>query len=347
MTGRSIEEFKSIAVIQTAFLGDTALILYLFDYLKKHYPEKKLTLALVTTPAAASYCRFAASVDKTIAYDKRDAHKGLEGLKTIANELKKNKVDLILAPHRSLRTTLLTEFAKPDFSVGFDKNAASFLYGKRVRHKFHLHEIERNFELLSPFGINKSSEELPEIKFNFRQEDIERVECLIEENGIVGKTAAVAPGSVWKTKRWLPESFAKLAVMLKKAGITPVFIGSVAEREFCTGLAEKSNGISIAGDTSIIQTIYFLKGCSVLISNDSAPVHFAGLVKCPVAAIFGATSPIFGFAPRGNNDKVIEIKNLNCRPCRLHGSKKCPIGTFECMERIRPEMVFEAVMEII
>jgi heptosyltransferase-2 len=76
-------------------------------------------------------------------------------------------------------------------------------------------------------------------------------------------------------------------------------------------------------------------------------MHLSVAVGTPVIAIFGATVPEFGFAPRGEKDIVIETKGLKCRPCAIHGGKSCPIETFECMLSIEPEFVFKKVMNII
>jgi hypothetical protein len=62
-----------------------------------------------------------------------------------------------------------------------------------------------------------------------------------------------------------------------------------------------------------------------------------------VIAIFGSTVPEFGFYPYGKNDVIFQTHNLACRPCGIHGRKKCPIKTFDCMERIEE---IEVVKEI-
>ena len=82
-------------------------------------------------------------------------------------------------------------------------------------------------------------------------------------------------------------------------------------------------------------------------TNDSAPLHIGVAMRTPVAAIFGATVPEFGFAPYGEHDIVIETKELDCRPCAIHGGTVCPIGTFVCMKNIEARMVYERVIGIL
>jgi heptosyltransferase-2 len=69
------------------------------------------------------------------------------------------------------------------------------------------------------------------------------------------------------------------------------------------------------------------------------------VASIPVFAIFGATVPEFGFGPFGPKAQIIENRHLTCRPCGIHGSKNCPMKTFDCMQSIKPEMVTEKIME--
>ncbi|MBC7186037.1 MAG: glycosyltransferase family 9 protein, partial [Calditrichaeota bacterium] len=85
-----------------------------------------------------------------------------------------------------------------------------------------------------------------------------------------------------------------------------------------------------------------IRRCRVLVCNDSAPLHLGVAVGTPVVAVFGPTVTDFGFGPLGKGHVVIE-RELPCRPCAIHGGRKCPIGTHECMTGIAGEEVYRAV----
>ena len=106
-------------------------------------------------------------------------------------------------------------------------------------------------------------------------------------------------------------------------------------------------GLVAAGRLTLLQSAELLRRCRVVVSNDSAPVHLAGGVGAPVIAIFGATSPAFGFAPRGPRDVVVETHGLPCRPCAIHGGDRCPERHFACMEKIHPFQVLEQVRQFL
>ncbi|OFY97020.1 MAG: hypothetical protein A3K10_07985 [Bacteroidetes bacterium RIFCSPLOWO2_12_FULL_31_6] len=58
-------------------------------------------------------------------------------------------------------------------------------------------------------------------------------------------------------------------------------------------------------------------------------------MNAPTTAIFCSTVPEFGFGPLADNSKIIETKDrLNCRPCGLHGFRKCPKNHFLCANSI-------------
>jgi heptosyltransferase-2 len=89
-----------------------------------------------------------------------------------------------------------------------------------------------------------------------------------------------------------------------------------------------------------------VKGALLVISNDSSPVHVAISVGTPVVEIYGATVPEFGFFPY-RNGVYVEVKGLPCRPCGIHGGRKCPEGHFKCMVDLKPEVVIEKAEELL
>ncbi len=347
MDSPRLDDFKHIAVIQTAFLGDVVLALPLVEIIKNNYPDIKVSF--VSTPLAAGITSSLKSIDSVIAYDKRGIRKGLDGIKHIAGYLREKNVDCIISSHRSLRTSLLTFFTKVDYSVGFNTSAFSFAYKKRIKYKKTVHEIERNLSLLQAFSDYDSLNlDYRNVELDISDNDKSYVESVVISSGLQNdKIIALAPGSVWETKKWKEKHFVTIANMLKDAGYTPVLIGSESDAPLCYRIAAGSNSVSFGGKFTLPQTIYFLSLIRLLLTNDSAPTHFAGLVDCPTVTVFGPTSPLFGFAPWSEKSLSLGLDNLKCRPCEIHGGEKCSIGTHECMENLLPETVFDAIVSLL
>jgi heptosyltransferase II len=340
-TFSKIDDFKRIVIIQTAFIGDVALALPLTTIMKQKNPDAKITF--VTTPAAASLVSCCSSVDNIITYDKRNLHKGYKGIKYIAGLLKNEESDCIICLHRSLRSSLVSYLSGVKFTVGYEKAALSFLFKNRIKYQKQSHEISRNLSFLSVFSGIYSDDSFPEVILDFSEDDTGMIDLKLKKEGIKGEKPLIvlAPGSVWETKKWKEEYFAELAVLMLKSDYQVVLTGSDNDKELCKRIAEKSGALNFAGQTTIPQTLILLSKSSLVVTNDSAPTHFAGLAGAPVITIYGPTSPGFGFAPTGKYSKVIENNELKCRPCRIHGSRKCPVKTHVCMTSISPQSVYE------
>jgi heptosyltransferase-2 len=265
-------------------------------------------------------------------------------MKNIAVKLMEN--DLLLIPHRSARSTLIAMLSGVSPRIGFDASSLSILHSMRIHRNDNDHEISKNLSLLSHF-MDYKEEPVIKLKSEFRFDagDIAFVQDLIADNNFhANKLIAIFPGSVWQTKRWIPSHFSNLVKLLDVEGYKIVLLGSRSESELCELITSGNSSINLAGKMSISQSLIFLEKCRLVITNDSAPTHFAGLMGTPVLTIYGPTSPIFGFYPIGEGSTYIELQDLKCRPCEIHGSNKCPINTHECMERIEASNVFTSAL---
>ncbi|MDO8667039.1 MAG: glycosyltransferase family 9 protein, partial [Gemmatimonadales bacterium] len=74
-----------------------------------------------------------------------------------------------------------------------------------------------------------------------------------------------------------------------------------------------------------------IRRASVLVSNDSAPVHLASAAGTPTIEIYGPTVPSFGFAARAEWSRIVEPDPMTCRPCHHHGPVVCPLVHHRCM----------------
>jgi heptosyltransferase-2 len=341
-----LTDFDNIVLNHTAFIGDVVLALPLTQLIKNIHPKAKITF--ITTPVAAELPQICDAVDEVIIFDKRNKFRGINGTIKFAALMYKYFFDLWISPHKSFRSTLIAALQKNTFRIGFDNASLSFLYDIKVKYYKNYHEIERNLELLMPFNIISNGILLKDVKITLNQNDINTAENIIEQ--YISRNSeyiVVSPGSVWETKKWREEYFIELCKMLINSGYQVLLNGSKSDEIICKRIALSSGAFSIAGLTNISQSLYIIKNAGLVITNDSAPTHFAGLVNTPVITIYGPTSPIFGFSPRSDINEIIYNENLKCSPCRIHGSKKCPLNTHVCMKSIKPEIVFKDALNII
>jgi heptosyltransferase II len=334
------KSFGHILIIQTAFIGDAILTLPMIQVLKNNYPQSSIDV--VAVPRSVEIFSNHPAISRIIPYDKRGRDRGFRGFWRLQNTLSAQKYDLIVIPHRSLRSALLGWTLRPAILLGFDRSAGRILFTKTERYNPALHEIERNLSLLASLKIQLDKNELPHVYPS--DEDKHVVDSLFESFGTRSgnQFIAIAPGTIWNTKRWPADRFSALCKQLVSECSALVLLGGKEDKVLCQEIAQTvdtKNILNVAGKLSLLQAAEMIRRCCVLISNDSAPMHLAVAVGTPVLAIFGATVPEFGFAPRGKHDIVLEKHGLRCRPCSIHGGDVCPIGTFDCMMAITPEFV--------
>jgi ADP-heptose:LPS heptosyltransferase len=90
------------------------------------------------------------------------------------------------------------------------------------------------------------------------------------------------------------------------------------------------------GKYNLNQSASLIKQSAKIISHDTGLMHIAAAFKKEIISVWGNTVPAFGFTPylADERSKIVEVKNLSCRPCSKIGYDKCPKGHFKCMTLI-------------
>jgi heptosyltransferase-2 len=328
---------KRVLIIQTAFLGDVILTLPVVQVLKEKNPDWKIDF--LSIPAVSVLFKHNPLVNKLIVYNKR----GGDSFSRIKKEVKGN-YDIVISPHRSARSGLIAYFSKAKRRITFDKTSFNFLYTDKVKYIGGVHEIQRNLSLLYPLGIEEEKIIRPELFLDIDERS--KITNLFtgEKISVDDDLVALAPGSVWFTKKYPREKFAEVLKLLSTTNSKVFLIGGEADRELGDYLIANSGNkkiINTIGELNVLESAELIKRCRVLLTNDSAPLHLANSVGTKVVSLFGATIPQFGFFPYGKDDVILETEGLVCRPCSIHGGKSCPIGTFICMNSIKEQTVYE------
>jgi heptosyltransferase-2 len=326
----------STLVIQTAFLGDVVLTTPLLSVLaERHGP-----VDVVTTPAAASLLDNHPAVRDVVRYDKHGVGRGWKPFRRLGRELRARGYDRAYLPHRSLRSALLALWSGAKERIGFADSAAAVTYTSRVPRPREGHEVER---LLALAGV-RPGEAAPPVSLGLVPTDLAAADAWLTSHGVGPDFVAIAPGSVWATKRW--PYYAELVAGLDR---TAVIVGGAEDTQLADAIVEAARGraVSAAGALSLRGSAALIRRAAVLVTNDSAPLHLATAVGTPVVAVFGPTVPEFGFGPRRSGDIVLGHDELPCRPCSTHGPPTCPLGHHRCMRDLSAGDVAAALAKII
>lgn len=343
---------RSIAVIQTAFLGDIILTSAFLRDLRELYPNEKIIF--VTTPAGEKMLSPNPWNIEFLVFDKRGRDKGPQGLWRMARSLRKHKIETVFCIHRSVRSALLAQMCGAKNRIGFKQSSMSFLWTQTADRDQFVYESEKNQALLKVFHPSCELEKpYPQLFLRDGAADIRDFHL---PNG---DFIVMAPSSVWATKRWPAERFGQVAASLWQSHKIPTIFVAGSEKadlevsriayEEASKLAANASFVNLAGLTNLEQLKAILAKAKIVFANDSAPLHIGVSFNKPTVACFGPTTKSLGFFPYGppERTKVLEIDGLSCRPCGLHGHHKCPEKHFRCMLDIKTESVVEAVKQFL
>ena len=326
-------------VIQTAFLGDVVLTTPLLAALAaRHGP-----VDVVTTPGAAPLLETHAAVRRVIPFDKKGADRGLGGLWRLARRLRAERYGIAYLPHRSLRSAALARLAGVPRRVGFHDGWPALYTGVR-RHPDTGHAIDRLLALADALPKHQTP---PSLELTLS--DRAAAERWLREAGITTAFVALAPGSIWGSKRW--PYYPALAVRLA-AQMPVVVVGGPEDAVLGEAIVEMvaaarapHRAVNACGALGLRPAAAMIGRAAALVTNDSAPLHLAQAVDAPTVALFGPTIPEFGFGPRGPRDRAMGVTGLPCRPCSRHGPPSCPLGHHRCMTLLDVEDVLHAIEE--
>lgn len=332
---------KSVLVIQTAFIGDVVLAVPLLEAVKILWAETALDV--LVRPPADNLLETLPFLRHVWSYDKHGRDRGAIGFLKWQARLRRQNYDLAIVPHRSLRSGLLAQMARIPVRVGFDRGGGRFLHTQRLPYHGYLHEIQRNLQLLSPFGPQPQVD--PPVVLP-SEEDVQVVDDKV--GWIENLTIALAPGSAWLSKSWPEAYYLTLGKKLAAIGCRLLLIGGTEDRDLCRKIAAGigAAALDLAGALTLRQSVEAMRRCALLVTNDSAPTHLGVAAGIPVLTLFGSTIPDYGFAPFGPKGKTLGIE-IYCRPCTDHGRQDCPQRHFRCMREITPDRVFAEVRQIV
>ena len=150
----------------------------------------------------------------------------------------------------------------------------------------------------------------------------------------------LCPGARWASKRWPIESFASLIDKLYSPNKRFAVIGGKEDQRLAEKLADHPHCLDLTGRTTLPELIEWLRVSTVLVTNDTGPMHIAAALKKPVVALFGSTHP-GRTGPYQTSGRVLQTDNLDCVPCL---ARDCVREVErECLRQITPTAVAAAV----
>lgn len=333
-----------IVVCCPNWIGDAVMATPALVALRKRFPESHL--ALVVRPYVVPVFDPAPYANEIIPW-------GPGGLSfgQVAARLRQRKFDFGVLLTNSFRSALLFFLGRVRERVGYARDGRSLLLTDRLK------PIKENgiyvptpvmtsyFDLVRPLGAHDLSTAM---ELYTSPADEMAADAVFASLGLDPRTTLVmAPGAAFGlAKCWPPERFAAIARRARdELSLQTLILSSSKELETARAIAAASDGSALVPSEPLptLRTVKALvRRSRAMVTNDSGLRHFAAAYDLPVVTIFGPTHINWTETWFPKETKLQAA--VECGPCQ---QRRCPEGHLQCMAKVTPEMVFDALSKAV
>ena len=307
-------QINKILVVTLSNLGDVVLTLPVFQSLYEAYPEAELHA--MVGPSAGMALENDPRLHRIMIYDKR---KNLAEKWKLLKQIRHEKYDLIVDLRHSWIGLL----------GGAKKRNSYFKFSNSNQHR-----VDKHLSALNGLVDKTSSTAWLLKKTSFASIHLEMGQ----------RTVVAAVGSKSDIKKWPAMHYAKLLDRLAfEESCRIILIGDKED----SADAEKVKHLMVSpvedrtGQTDWQTLLSVIRQASLVVTNDSAPLHIADSLKIPTLAIFGPTDPA-KYGPRSPRSVALSRK-IFCSPCE---KAQCRFH-HECLEELSPEEVYRKALQLL
>jgi ADP-heptose:LPS heptosyltransferase len=310
-----------ILIIRFSSIGDVVLTSPVIRCCKQQL--KNAEIHFIVKASFKNTLEHNPNVDKLITFEK--------DFKEVLPQLKKENYDHVIDLHNNLRSTRL-KLALGKKSSTFKKLNVKKWLAVNLKSKTALpdvHIVQRYLEAAAPLGVKDDGKGLDYFISEKDSIDLNPIDPNLK-NGFV----ALVVGGSYYTKK-IPLN--KLIEICNASKFPVVLMGGKEDNTIAEELISKTkNTFNTCGKFSLNQSAFLILNSAFVITSDTGLMHIAAAYRKKLFSVWGNTIPEFGMYPYkpGAGSKILEVKDLKCRPCSKLGFSKCPKGHFKCMNEI-------------
>ncbi len=323
---------KKILVIRFSSIGDIVLASPVFRCIKKQLPD--VQLHFLTKKSFKVVTEHNPYIDRFFYYD--------NNMGELKEKLSAENYDTVIDLHNNIRSNQINRF------LGVASHTIDKLSWQKIMlTKFKMnfmpgrHITQRSLDTVAPLGVVDDGLGLDYfigINDEVKPEDIPASHQL-------GYVAFVI-GANHRTKKMPIEKWQELCL---KLNYPIILIGGPAEKEEAERIASVNEGLiyNACHKFSINECADLLRKSKLVVSHDTGFQYIACAFQKQVIAIWGGTSPKLDLGPYYGssfaNANPIKYENIVrdkwCQPCSKYGTKRCPLGHFNCMKKIEVDSI--------
>jgi len=346
------EHARNVLCIRLDALGDVLMCTPAMRAIKESLPGCRLTL--LSSPSGAAAAPYIAELDAVIEYPapwiKGSAMQTGSGGAAMIALLAAQRFDAAVIftsySQSALPAALLCQLAGiPARLAHCRENPYQLLStwvadpepDEQVRH-----EVQRQLDLVASVGWHASCSKL---SFSVPQADLAWVHARLALIGIGPQQPFILfhPGASALSRRYpAPQWAAVLRELSQRCDWPLVLSGDTAEIGLVDAIRELSGVAvqSLAGQLDVGRLGAAISRASVLVSNNTGPAHIAAALGTPLVNLYALTNP--QHTPWHVDSRLL----FHDVPCRFCYKSTCPQGHNDCLAKVRPERVVEAVRSL-
>lgn len=340
---------QRLLIVLPSWLGDTVMATPALRALRSHFPQSHIAYAGRAGPLAV--LADAPWADETIQTVPAGGLKAPTALIKSIRILARRDFDCAVLLPNSFGSAFAVRLAGIKRRVGYTRDHRGLLLTDRLlppkeNGQFLPGPMIHYYLALSQYMGAQNSDTTMEL---FTSQTEERaVDGLLDLWGIGEDqpTLIIHPGGGFgPSKRWPAEKFARVADQLADRYSLSVLISAgPADRPVALAVrsAMKHKSVNLPEyNVTIGQLKALVRRSRMMITNDTGPRHFAPAFGVPVVTIFGSTDPAWTDT-FFEGERIVRAE-VDCGPCQKKTCKK----EHECMDRITPEMVLPAAVDLL
>ncbi len=353
------QQVRRLLVVRLDNLGDVILASPAIRSLARALPDAEITL--LASPVGAQAGELHPDIDQVITYEapwvdpwQRIPHDNARE-RAMISKLEEMRLDgaVIFTSYRqsSLPAAYLCYLAGIPLRLGISIDASGSLLTTRHRPaETGVHEVERALDLIGAIGIPDSSSglvlEIP---------TLDRVRAAKWAAGLRAASPAnplvvVHPGCSMPARTYPWQRYADvIRLLVEELHATVVVTGTTPERPLASQILSSlppsvRGSVHLqVGDQSLASLAALIEQSDLTITNNTGPMHVAAAVGTTSVVLFALTNDPDQWRPWKSPHRLLfeEV------PCRLCHSRACPLEHHRCLTGVAPEMVIDAVRDLL
>jgi len=348
------EDARKLLCVRLDNMGDVLMCTPALRALRSALPGRRLTL--LTSPGAAALAPFVPDIDAVIGYAppwmKSSLPQEPDCDLDMVRQLREQQFDAAVIfttySQSALPAAMLCYLAGIPLRLAHCReNPYRMLSDWAQEHEPEhgvRHEVRRQLDLVATIGCRTDDERL---RFSVHDNDRAWMRQRLQALGVDVERPwlLMHPGASAQSRRYPAAHWSRVIAQLASEQFDIVLSGDGSEAELIASIMQQAGAPdrvhSLAGQLDLGQLGAAISLASVMVSNNTGPAHMAAAIGTPLVDLYALTNP--QHTPWQVANRVL----FHDVPCRFCYKSICPQGSNECLTRVEPSQVIEAVHSLL